>query len=143
MPILHQAQIFLPMLVVVALTFLAFVRMAAGRAGAMKGGQDPTYYRAYTGSPEPEAARVGARHWDNLFELPTLFYAGCITAFVLGAVGKWTLVFAWAYVVARIVQSLIHLSYNNPAHRGGAFVVGVLFVLALWIAIARTVFAAL
>jgi hypothetical protein len=143
MPLTNQAAIFHPVLVVVALTFVAFVRMATGRAGAMKAGQDAAFYRAHIGKPEPEAAAAGARHWDNLFELPTLFYAGCITAFVLGAVGTWTLVFAWGFVAARIVQSAIHMSYNNPAHRGGAFVVGVLFTFALWIAVGRAVFAAL
>ena len=143
MPILHQAAIFLPMLVVVALTFVGFVRMGTARAAAVKAGQDTAFYRAHLGTPEPEAATAAARHWDNLFELPTLFYAGCITAFVLGAVGTWTLVFAWGFVAARIVQSAVHMSYNNPSHRGLAFVIGVLFTFALWIAIARAVFAAL
>jgi hypothetical protein len=142
MPILNQAAIFLPMLAVVALTFAAFVRMAVARAGVAKH-QDPAYYRAHLGPPEPEAARAAARHWDNLFELPTLFYAGCITLFVLGAVGKWTLVFAWGYVAVRIVQSAIHMTYNTPAHRGIAFVIGVLFTFALWMVVARAVSAAL
>jgi len=133
MPTTPQALVFLPMLLVVALTFVAFFRMAVGRAAAVKAGHDPDFYRAHIGTPEPEVAAAGARHWDNLFELPTLFYAACITAFVLGAVGTWTLVFAWAFACARLVQSAIHMSYNNPAHRGIAFSLGVLAMLALWI----------
>ena len=129
---LNQSQIFLPVLVIVALTLVAFVRMGVGRAIGMKGGADPTFYRAHQGKPEPEVAAVGARHWDNLFELPTLFYAGCITAFALGSVTGWTLAFAWAFVAARVVQSLVHITYNNPAHRGLAFVLGVVMVFALW-----------
>lgn len=139
--LVNQALVFLPVLVVVALTMAAFVRMAAARGAAAKS-MNPDYYRAHLGEPEPETARVAARHWDNLFELPTLFYAGCIVAFVLGAVGTWTLVFAWGFAAARLVQSAIHLTYNNPAHRGLAFVLGVVFVLALWIDIAVAVFAA-
>jgi hypothetical protein len=129
----NPGSIFLPVLVVVALTFFAFIRMAAGRGAAMKAGQDPSFYRAHQGSPEPEKTVVAVRHYGNMFELPTLFYAACITAFVLGAVGFWTLVFAWGYVALRLVQSAVHLSYNNPAHRGGAFVLSVLFMLALWV----------
>ena len=60
---------------------------------------------------------------------------------VLSAVSAWTLLFAWGYVAARIVQSAVHLSYNNPAHRGGAFVLGVVFSLALWVNIALVIFA--
>lgn len=139
----NQSLVFLPVLAVVALTFVAFVRLAVGRAVAAKDGFDGTYYRAHLGKNEPEGAIVGARHWGNLFELPTLFYAGCIAAFVLGGVGQWTLGFAWAYVAARVAQSAVHLSYNNPAHRGMAFALGVIFVFALWANVALTVFAGL
>jgi hypothetical protein len=131
--VVNPVHIFLPMLVIVALTFLGFVRMAAGRAAAIKAGQDPRFYRAHQGSPEPEATVVAVRHYSNLFELPTLFYAACITAFVLNAVNGWVLIFAWGYAAMRLVQSAVHLSYNNPAHRGLSFVVSVLFMLALWI----------
>jgi len=130
----NPVAILVPMLVVVALTFIAFVRMAAARGAAAKQ-MDPSFYRAQLGGHEPEPAVVAVRHYHNLLELPTLFYPACLTAFVLGAeaVGTWTLILAWGYVVARLVQSAIHLSYNNPAHRGMAFVLGVIFVLALWV----------
>jgi len=132
-PVTNQAAVFLPMLAIVALTFVAFFRMAAGRAAAVKAGQDPAYYRAHLGTPEPEATVVAVRHYGNLFEVPTLFYAGCLTAYVLGAVTGWLLVFAWGYAAARIVQSIVHLTSNNTSHRGGAFVLGMLMMLALWV----------
>ena len=136
----NQATIFLPLLVIVALTFVAFVRMAAAR-GAVAKQMDPSFYRAQLGGHEPESAVVAVRHYGNLLELPTLFYAACLTAFVLSAVTGWMLVWAWAYVAARLLQSAIHLSYNNPAHRGGAFVLGMVFMIALWVTIALHVFA--
>jgi hypothetical protein len=138
----NPATILVPMLVVVLLTFVAFVRMAAAR-GAVAKQMSPDFYRAQLGGHEPEPAVVAVRHYHNLLELPTLFYPACLAAFALDAVGTWTLVFAWGYVVARALQSAIHLSYNNPGHRGGAFVLGVVFVLALWINVALSVFARL
>jgi hypothetical protein len=129
----NPASILVPMLAVVLLTFIGFMRMGAARGAAVKAGHDPAYYKAHLGAPEPEATVAAVRHYGNLFELPTLFYAACLTAFVLPAVGTWTLVFAWAYVVMRFVQSAIHMTYNNPSHRGGAFVVSVLCMLALWV----------
>lgn len=136
----NPVSILVPMLLIVLLTFVAFVRMGAARGAAVKGGHDPNYYRAHIGEHEPEYARASVRHWDNLFELPTLFYAACITAFVMNAVSGWTLLFAWGWVAARILQSGIHMTYNNPGHRGLAFMLGVLFMLVLWIDIAISVF---
>jgi hypothetical protein len=129
----NQASVLVPMLVIVALTFVGFVKMAAGRGAAVKAGHDPNYYRAHLGAPEPEATVAAVRHWGNLFEFPTLFYAACVTAFALGAVGLWTLAFAWGFVVARLLQSAVHMTYNNPSHRGGGFILGVLFMAALWV----------
>lgn len=139
MPIVNQTLIFLPMLVVVALTFVAFVKMAAARAAAVKGGHDSNFYRAHLGPPEPEATTAAVRHYGNLFELPTIFYAACLTAFVLGAVGTWMLVFAWGFVAARVLQSVIHMTFNSPSIRGLGFVLGVVFMLALWIDVALAI----
>lgn len=139
----NQVSIFLPMLVVVALTFVAFFRMAAARGRAVKEGQDPDFYRAHLGTPEPEYATAAVRHYGNLFELPVLFYAACVTAFMLGAVTGWMLLWAWGYVAARLVQSAVHMTYNNPGHRGFGFIIGMLFILALWVTLAYAIFARL
>jgi hypothetical protein len=139
----NTASILVPMLGLVLLTFIGFVRMGAARGAAVKAGHDPNYYKAQLGPPEPEATVVAVRHYGNLFELPTLFYAACITAFVLPAVGMWTLIFAWAWLAARMLQSAIHLTKNNPTHRGGAFMLGVLFMAALWVNIGLAVCARL
>jgi hypothetical protein len=138
----NQISIFLPVLVIVALTFVAFIRMAMAR-GAVAKSMDMNFYRAHQGGQEPESAAAAVRHYGNLFEMPVLFYAGSLTAYTLGTVSFWLLVFAWGYVAARLVQSAVHMSYNNPAHRGMAFVLGVIFMLALWINLALAICARL
>lgn len=136
----HPASIFLPVLAIVALTIIAFARMAVARTrGTKEIPRDPGYFRAFIGESEPEYAIVAVRHYGNLFELPTLFYAGCISAFVLGDVTCWSLGWAWAYVAARVVQSAVHLSYNKPVHRGLAFVVGVVCIAGLWVHVGMAV----
>lgn len=139
----NPVSVFVPMVAIVVLTLIGFVRMAAARAAAVKAGHDPAYYKAHLGKPEPEATVAAVRHYGNLFELPTIFYAACLTAFVLPAVSHWTLIFAWAYVAARYVQSAVHMSYNNPSHRGAAFMLGMLAVIALWVNLALTICARL
>ena len=137
----NQASIFLPMLAVVALTFVAFVNMAIKRTTAAKAGHDPSFYKAHQGTPEPESAAVAVRHYGNLMELPTLFYPACITAFVLGTVTGWMLIFAWSYVAARVLQSAVHMTGNNTMLRGLLFVIGMAFMIGLWLDIALVVLA--
>ena len=141
---MHQSlSIFLPVLLVVAVTFIGFVKMAVERASAVKQGQSPEFYKVYQGDPEPEKTRAAVRHWDNLFELPTLFYAGCLTAYVIGAVTTTVLVCAWVFAIGRTVQSLVHITYNHPNHRGGAFTLSFLGLMVMWGALAAAILSGL
>jgi hypothetical protein len=135
----QSLAIFLPVLLVVAVTFAGFVKMAIERAKAVKQGQDPEFYKVYLGDPEPQKTRAAVRHWDNLFELPTVFYAGCLTAFVLDAVSATVLVCAWIFAVGRTVQSAVHLTYNHPNHRGLAFTLSFLGLMVMWGTLAVTI----
>lgn len=143
MPDRQSMQIFLPVLLVLAVTFVGFVKMAIERAGAVKQGQNPEYYKVYLGDPEPEKTRAAVRHWDNVFELPTVFYAGCLTAYVLGEVSITVLASAWIFALGRAVQSFVHLTYNSPNHRGGAFTLSFLGLIVMWCALAAHIFAAI
>ncbi|TAL03015.1 MAG: hypothetical protein EPO08_05320 [Rhodospirillaceae bacterium] len=136
----NQLSIFLPVFVIVALTAIAFLRMAVARARATKERTDSaTYYRAYQGPPEADYAIIAVRHYGNLFEAPVLFYAASIIAFAVGGVTSWLLVWAWGYVAARLVQSTIHLTFNNPLYRGLAFSISWLFLIALWVTLAMEI----
>ncbi len=129
----NPVTILVPMLVIAALTFVAFVNLAIKRTAAVKAGHPPEYYKAHIGAPEPEATVAAVRHYGNLMELPTLFYPACITAFVLGEVNGWMLIFAWSYVAARVLQSVVHMTSNNTMVRGLFFSIGVAFVIGLWL----------
>ena len=45
---------------------------------------------------------------------------------------------AWLFVVARLIHTGIHLSYNNVMHRLIVFGVGNLSVLGMWISIVKS-----
>lgn len=137
----NPVTLLVPMLVVVALTYFAFLKLGAARTAAMKGGGVTIeYYRAHIGAGEGEVATVANRHFTNLFEVPVLFYAACLTAYLLNPGSVWVLGLAWGYVAGRLIQSAIHLTYNNPMHRGMAFFVALLCLGALWINLALVIF---
>jgi hypothetical protein len=139
----NQVSIFVPVLVVVALTFVAFVHMSLARTRAAREGQDPNYYKAHLGPPEPEYAAAAVRHFNILFEVPTLFYLACVVTYLLGAVNGWALIYAWAYVAGRLVQSAVHMTYNNPLHRGLGFTFSILALLVFWVNLGLAIFARL
>ena len=68
----------------------------------------------------------------NLLELPVLFYAICVVAYITATVTTVIVAIAWLFVVLRIVHSLIHLTTNNLMHRLYAFVAGNTALLVLW-----------
>ncbi len=137
-----HSLIFVPMLVVVALTIVGFIRMAYVRFKFISTRQMPLkYYVAFQGNTEPEHVAVVVRHYANLFEAPIIFYAACLTLFALAAVTPIIYLTAWAYAVMRVAQSAIHLTYNNVRHRAYAFLLGWVALAVLWGEIAAIIFA--
>ncbi|WP_309893919.1 MAPEG family protein [Archangium sp.] len=126
-------QLLLPMAVLVGLTFLVALRLLSLRAAAVKQGQvRMSYFRAMQGEAPPETAAAAGRAFSNLFEVPPLFYVACVAVLALGKVDTGFVLLAWGFVVCRVVQTLIHLSYNNVTHRLAAYLAGWLVLLGLW-----------
>jgi len=128
-----------PMFAMVLLTFAVAVVLFRARIRAVREGHTAvSYFRTFAGSPpELEFLAKPTRHFANLFEVPTLFYAGCLAAMVVGATGAPALVFAWGYVATRLVHAWVHLGGNRVRHRFRIYLISWVFLLALWIYVAR------
>lgn len=124
------------MFTMVVLTLFVGVYSLTVRIRAVrKEGLDPMYFKTYTvGDPSHRVLQAG-RHFENLFEVPTLFYAGCLAAMMVGANQKWALIWAWAFVAARIVHAVIHLGSNKLFPRMGSFLFGFTAIIGLWICV--------
>ena len=84
----------------------------------------------------PAAARLATRNYMNLFELPVLFYVGCLVAVVTGAETPALVALGWAYVAFRVAHSLIHVTYNHVMHRFYAFGASNAVLIAMWVLLA-------
>jgi hypothetical protein len=125
-----------PMFVLVLLTNAVMIITARARVGSVnKGTVSLKYYALMQGQEVPEFITKSTRHFSNLFEVPTLFYAGGAVYLALGLDSRLAVACAWAFVVARTLHTFIHLGYNNVMHRLLVFGLGNLAVLAMWIAI--------
>jgi hypothetical protein len=129
------------MLALVLLTFGVLIALFRSRVRMVREGIAPvSYFRTFQGSVEqPEFSVKPQRHFANLFEAPTLFYAGCLAAMVTGVTGNLVVVLAWVYVAMRYLHAYIHLGGNRVRYRMRAYFASWLCLLAMWITVAVSV----
>jgi len=118
------------------LTVFVLVRLFRSRIAAVRAGQtDARYFRLYQGEEEPETTRKVSRHFSNLFEAPTLFYAACLAGMVAGIAGPVFLALAWGYVAARALRAAIPLGGNRLRKRIAASFAGWIVLAAMWVSL--------
>jgi hypothetical protein len=134
---MSNQAIFLPALVMVALTIVVWFRMYFMRVAQMK--RDRIHPQAVASSAQSAALLTDSRAADNfrnLFELPVLFYLALVVAAVSGLVTGTLLVLAWLFVTLRVLHSAIHCTYNKVMHRFKAYLAGGMVLWAIWVLLA-------
>jgi hypothetical protein len=122
-----------PVLALVAWTFVMWLWLYAARIPAMRKHKvdlEAVRMGRPTNTLPPEVTRI-ADNYNHLHEQPTVFYALALAAQVAGATDLWSLHLAWAYVVIRIVHSLIQATANVIPVRFLVFTIGSFVLLAL------------
>ncbi|WP_339899875.1 MAPEG family protein [uncultured Gilvimarinus sp.] len=123
-----------PMAALVLLTFYVALRMFKARVSAIKGGQVAMeHFRTYATPSDqlPQAMVLSQRCYNNLLEMPILFYAACITAMVTQLTGIFMLTVAWLYVACRIAQAMLHLR-GKIRWRMRSFMASSVCLLLMW-----------
>jgi hypothetical protein len=125
-----------PVLALIVWSLVIWVWMYATRLPAMrKAGINPNDAR-HPGSLDglPASTRQVAENYNHLMEQPTIFYALAFFTFLVGHDTETTIMLAWAYVVLRVVHSLIQCTFNRVTTRFLVFSLGTM-VLVAWTAI--------
>ena len=137
---MSQYHILLPILAMVALTMTVWLRMYFDRIGEMRARRISAQEISTARQVSQRLERLNAAdNFRNLFEVPVLFYALCITAFAAGAASVLLVTLAWAYVALRCAHSFIHCTYNNVNHRFAVYTISSLIVFASWLMLGSTV----
>ena len=86
-----------------------------------------------TGDAPPAYVQKFGRNFENLLEMPVLFYTlGALT--IVLKINDATLVSqAWLFVLLRFLHTTVHITYNNSLHRLVIFALSVLTLLSMWI----------
>jgi hypothetical protein len=131
---MNEFRLVYPMFALVLLAATVLVILFRSRVRAVRQGSiSSKYFRIYQGAVEPEQSAKASRHFSNLFEAPTLFYAACLAGLVTHDGSGLLLVLAWLYVALRVVHAVVHLGGNRLRHRMGAYFAGWLVLLAMWL----------
>lgn len=124
----------LPMFAMVLLTTTVLFGLFRARFQSVADGRvDASHFLTYTVSQEPDKSIRLARHYENLFEAPTLFYAACITAMVVQRADGLMVGLAWAYVAFRAAHAYIHTGTNRLLPRIYAYFGGWAVMLSMWL----------
>lgn len=134
MPI--NTEIITPIVVLIAWSMIVWVWMYATRIPAIRAAGmklDPDSARGAQMSTLPPVVRWKADNYTHLMEQPTLFYALVISLAILGGGSGINLYLAWAYVLLRIVHSLVQVLVNKIELRFLIFVLS--NIPLLWLTI--------
>jgi len=127
-----------PLLAQVFITFLLMFGMVVTRRRAVLDKQvDPKDLALRGTNPWPRQAAQFGDAYQNSLELPVVFYALVIVAFVTKEADVVFVVLSWIFVLCRIVQAYVHTTsnirkYRSLAFRGGA---AVLFIMLIWLTV--------
>lgn len=128
-----------PAFALFALTMLSVLRLARMRfAAARAGAVDARFYKVFKGEGEPPELAAATRNVINLYEMPTLFYAGTAFAFAAGATGMALVALGWVYVALRGLHSAIHVTTNKVRWRFRVFAASWFVLIAYWAVLGAT-----
>ncbi len=123
-----------PMFAMVVMTIgVGLIAFVVRIKSVTSGGVSPKAYALMGGDGYPEIVTKTTRCLNNQFEVPVLFYVGCLAYLSLDVTSFIALVFAWGFVALRIVHAYILMTYNHLMHRLIVFWLSVLMVLCLWV----------
>ena len=130
---MNQNLILFPIFAQAGLTFGVGVWLARLRFAAVKRRDlSPRYFAINRGAEVPEYLAKVNNNYNNLLELPILFYAVTALLLITLSVEPAQVLLAWVFTGSRYVHSYIHTTYNNVRHRLYAFMTGVAALMLMW-----------
>ena len=108
---MDQLALLKPVLILIIWTFIIFLIMAFGRVSFMNNPQDAADSKDYK-NQLPTWVNRTADNYNHLFEQPVAFYAVTLSIALINSFDSLIVQLAWAYVLIRIIHSLVQLTIN-------------------------------
>jgi hypothetical protein len=131
---MNPQAIFLPACAQGILTFLVQIYLFSSRSSAMRTKRvgiqeiavDSKFDEVFRDCTDV------SDNFENLFEVPVLFFALCGMLFMTGKVDLIYVSAAWAFVVFRALHSLVHCTSNQVNHRFLAYLFSCIALWGMW-----------
>jgi len=122
-----------PVLALVTLSLIVWIWMYATRIPAMQKAKIDPQNARHPGSLDslPSSARQVADNYNHLMEQPTIFYALVFYIAMTGHADSWHVWFAWAYVILRVLHTLVQCTVNIVSLRFTIFTTSTLVLIAM------------
>jgi hypothetical protein len=123
-----------PMITLFALTALVWLIMVIVRNLAVIRGYASIQYFADFKSDAPADDRLErpARTFNNLMQVPTLFYVICILMLITKQVDNAQLTLAWSFVVLRCFHAIIYMVVNWVPYRFATWASSCIILGVIW-----------
>ena len=124
---MYQIALLTPVFVLILWTFTIFLIMAYGRVRFTKNPQDAEHTKDLKGFLPAWVERT-SDNYNHLFEQPVAFYAITISIALISNFDPFMIQLAWAFVILRIIHSLVQLTFNLVLLRFCLFATGWLII---------------
>lgn len=128
-----MTSMLMPVLALIILSLLVWIWMYATRIPAMQAARIDPQSARHPGSLDglPSSARQVADNYNHLMEQPTIFYALVFVIVLAGLTDGLYVQLAWAYVVLRLVHTLIQCTVNIVNLRFAVFALSTIVLMAM------------
>jgi hypothetical protein len=123
-----------PMLGMFSVTWLVwFVMLIARNLAFVRGTASEQYFLDFRTTPPDERIERPARTFNNLMQVPVLFYVICILMLVTKHVDAGQLILAWTFVALRALHALVYILINFLPYRFAIWVSGWITLCVIWV----------
>jgi hypothetical protein len=128
-----------PLTAMFALTAIVWSLMVISRNGAvLLGAASVRYFEDYKTEPPVEWIERPARAFNNLMQVPTLFYVVAVVLMSLHAVDVQQVLLAWFYVGCRVVHAIVYIAFNYVPFRFAFYAVSCIALATMWARLASS-----
>jgi hypothetical protein len=127
------ATVLSPLFVQVILTFALLFWAGKLRSGDLNAGTIKPEDIALRELNWPIQTAKVSNAYSNQTELPTLFYALTILAYITHHAGVLFVLLAWLFVILRLIHAYVHVTSNAAYRRGMMFGFGSTVLAIMWV----------
>jgi hypothetical protein len=126
-------RVIAPVGALVGLTAAVWLSMVLVRNGTiLRGLTRAEYYLDYRSDAPPDWVERPARAFNNLFQVPLLFYVISLFMLVTGRVDSAQIALAWTYVAVRALHATVYIGWNYLPYRFGAWFASCVTLGVIW-----------